>query len=79
MRFRVTCNLTTEQEAKGYDVTLAALHRRFIDVVLDKKWQVVGTSMVWHEADDGSTYLVDTIEIDNDADYHLDKALLDAK
>jgi len=77
MRMRITCNLTTEQEAGGYDVTLATLHKRFIETILDREWQVVGTSMFWHETEDGMNHLVDTIEVDNDADHHLDKALLD--
>ena len=76
---RITCNLTMEQQAGGYDLTLATLHKRFITAVLDREWQVVGTSMFWHEGEDGSNYLLDTIEVDNDAEEYLDEALLDVR
>ena len=79
MRMRITCNLTMEQQAGGYDLTLATLHKRFIMPVLDREWQVVGTSMFWHEGEDGSNYLLDTIEVDNDAEEYLDEALLDVR
>jgi hypothetical protein len=74
---RCTCNLSLEQERFGYDKTLAAHHKQFVDRILSLEWKIVSHQISWHEGQDGAEYLVNTIEVDDDAENILDDCFMD--
>ena len=76
MRMRCTCNLTQEQERIGYDRTLASIHSSFVQRVVELEWKIVGHTLAWHDMDDGTQYLIETIEVDDDAENILDESFI---
>jgi len=74
---RCTCNLSQEQERMGYDKTLASIHKGFINKIVDLEWKIVGHTLAWHDMDDGTQYLIETIEVDDDAENILDQAFIE--
>ena len=77
MRARIVCDISQEQIDSGYDLTLIAIHRRFVEWLLSMETPITGYALQWHEMDQGDPHLLITADVQEGAPVRIDEEFFD--
>lgn len=77
MQLRLTCDITQEQIDSGYDLTLLAIHSRFVHWVVNLELPIVNFSIAWESMDSGDPHLFATAELVEDSPVRIDEQFFD--
>ena len=77
MHLRLTCDISKEQIECGYNLTLLAIHARFVEWLVGLDIPIVGFSLLWEEVQDGTMHLFATSELMHDSSVEIDEQFFD--
>jgi hypothetical protein len=77
MHIRLTCDISQEQIDCGYDLTLLAIHTRFVEWLVGLEIPIVGFSILWEEGQDGTSHLFANAELVQDSSVEIDEQFFD--
>ena len=77
MHLRLTCDISQEQIDCGYDLTLLAIHARFIEWLVSLEMPIVGFALGWEEVQDGTMHMFATAELVDDSSVGIDEQFFD--
>jgi len=77
MRIRLSCDISQEQIDCGYDLTLIAIHTRFVEWLVGLEIPIVGFSILWEEGHDGTSHLFANAELVHDSSVEIDEQFFD--
>ena len=77
MRLRLTCDISQEQIDCGYDLTLLALHSRFVEWILGLELPITAFHITWEQMEDGDQHMFVSAELVEDASVNIDVKFFD--
>ena len=77
MRLRLTCDISQEQIDCGYDMTLLALHSRFVEWILGLELPITAFHIVWEQMEDGDQHMFVSAELLQDSEVSIDVKFFD--
>jgi hypothetical protein len=77
MRLRLTCDISQEQIDCGYDMTLLALHSRFIEWILGLELPITAFHITWEQMEDDDQHMFVSAELVKDASVNIDVKFFD--
>ena len=77
MHLRLTCDLSQEQIDCGYDLTLIALHSRFVNWVLGLGLPIVSFHIMWEQMEEGDPHMFVSAELLEKSEVNIDVKFFD--
>jgi hypothetical protein len=77
MHIRLTCDISQEQIDCGYDLTLIAIHSRFIEWLVGLGLPIISFSIHWETVEENEQHMFVTAELHQESPVQIDEQFFD--